>query len=181
MSTPPGTWYAILMRSIQGNLIWPWTIAGALAAESCMLASAAVSAHSLAVFALLVVFAIVPVAAAGAICSLALYPIATLCLRRKEPRHAMFSTIMPTLAVATLSGFILNPTGVPDHIPIAIVTISVASIAFCAICAFSLPNRTSVSRPQCENCGYDLTGNKSNRCPECGNGVSVRPSPEISR
>jgi hypothetical protein len=30
----------------------------------------------------------------------------------------------------------------------------------------------------CENCGYNLTGNKSATCPECGSDVGEPPSPD---
>jgi len=32
----------------------------------------------------------------------------------------------------------------------------------------------------CTKCGYDLTGNESGRCPECGTGVPVRPAAAVS-
>jgi hypothetical protein len=32
----------------------------------------------------------------------------------------------------------------------------------------------SVGRPRCRSCGYDLRGNTSGRCPECGTATTER-------
>jgi len=62
-------------------------------------------------------------------------------------------------------------------------TVSIISIPYWAICAFSflilvwwwlrLRLRGRIDPTRCPHCGYNLTGNTSGRCPECGREIKA--------
>ena len=69
--------------------------------------------------------------------------------------------------VAVAKGGLLGIAVAPLAFPIAL-------YASCAVLKDHLPNVLSDgSHPLCEKCGYDLTGNESGRCPECGTPVKA--------
>lgn len=47
------------------------------------------------------------------------------------------------------------------------------SLAIC--CATLMARRRQIPPGHCQSCGYDLTGNESGICPECGSRLGVRP------
>jgi hypothetical protein len=62
-----------------------------------------------------------------------------------------------------------------------------ACVAVAAVVMVASRRRADTNLPRCGNCGYNLTGAPSNRCPECGDlfieaGVVVKqPRPVASR
>ena len=59
------------------------------------------------------------------------------------------------------------------HFPL----LGVMAVLALSTVAFWLPNHRAPVIGRCENCGYDLTGNVSGLCPECG-ATAVQPSAE---
>jgi len=95
-------------------------------------------------------------------------PIVALLLRHKRVVGAILVFALPTIAVSFAAS---NLTNMP------IVTILAAFIVLggsCVVGAVFLPEShvydDAPMRLECERCRYDLTGNTTGRCPECGAG-----------
>ncbi len=54
--------------------------------------------------------------------------------------------------------------------PIICVLVSLCGLAVCSKVWF-LRRQTDMNLPCCDDCGYNLTGNQSGTCPECGHTV----------
>lgn len=66
--------------------------------------------------------------------------------------------------------------------PIWIMFVTVAIAPSIALVRFALRRRRSRRpEPTCKKCGYDLTGNISGICPECGQAISVLRSDNLDR
>jgi len=70
------------------------------------------------------------------------------------------------------------PMSVPIFLPLVLGVLTCAAVAVVVIMVSR--RRADTNLPRCGNCGYNLTGAPSNRCPECGElfieaGVITRP------
>ena len=101
-------------------------------------------------------------AAAGVACA----PFVLLCLRRKDPRWTIPAVYGSSCVVALLA----SSTGNPIWTFVATVpTLLGQSI----VARFLLPDSLRVYDPGCcQTCGYNLTGNLSGICPECGTPIA---------
>lgn len=72
----------------------------------------------------------------------------------------------------------MAPGRIPPTFSISIVQVPLATLST-ALAACSLwlwwPYLRRKSPQECTTCGYDLTGNVSGRCPECGSPATTRP------
>jgi len=107
----------------------------------------------------------------GLLCSL----VSVMCLRRKDLARVakiMFVVLCP-LAVALVLLDPPTPSGqrVPNPYPQGFWLLAAFVPAFCLTSLFLwryLPNESERQSTTCLLCGYDLTGNVSGVCPECG-------------
>jgi hypothetical protein len=78
----------------------------------------------------------------------------------------MFSTVVQRLR------------GPPSNLALKVLAGGVAlwiPMALCAVVFVAMRPRRSAGRPPlCRNCNYDLTGNVSGRCPECGTPIGEK-------
>ncbi len=70
-------------------------------------------------------------------------------------------------------------------IPVLLISLAVC-VFFVLALMFGFRRRTAGDGPRCGNCGYNLTGSQSNRCPECGKlfieaGIITKPPPSHSK
>lgn len=101
----------------------------------------------------------------GGICGLLVCPLVVACLRRKRSEPALLLVFVPTVFVTLAALF----TGLPFFIMGAsLATLCLASIGVWLFLADAPPVGPAGSSGGCRSCGYDLTGNVSGRCPECG-------------
>ena len=78
-----------------------------------------------------------------------------------------------------LGGLILGLLATQNPSRVGILTIAAMGAAGAALCCYEWwtvvrPGRMAIgrcTRGQCPRCGYDLTGNTSGVCPECGGQV----------
>lgn len=100
--------------------------------------------------------------AIGAIIS----PVIMVCLRRK----VLADALMIVFGASYVSMIITSP--MEDlHIVIGSTTTTMVMVAVC--CRVFLPDDKSLVIPDsCENCGYNLKGNVSGVCPECGKPIN---------
>ncbi len=111
------------------------------------------------------VYGVVFGAPVGAACS----PFAILFLRRKNLRVS-FILLWAVCSPLVLILFLLGPTIVREN---GYLLFGAPAVLFVACCAFvsrlqrDLPNPPEPEKC-CTQCGYNLRGNVSGRCPECG-------------
>ncbi len=86
-------------------------------------------------------------------------PIGIFCFQRKSFSRAIKILIITTLP-ATAAGALMFPSPLVAFIP------GVTFLIGMAVLRTRLPDLPQF--PQCLNCGYNLTGNTSGTCPECG-------------
>lgn len=68
-------------------------------------------------------------------------------------------------AVLLLASLPTSPS--QRHIPLVMGAVGLALAAACLV-VILIPNRAEWVTGRCRACEYDLTGNQSGRCPECG-------------
>ncbi len=110
--------------------------------------------------------------------------------RRYFRRHWYFVAGYYALETALIVGMFWWSRTVawPHEQPVPLMcTFGVVAIIGGPILALTLITRTSAARQYregaCQECGYDLTGNVSGRCPECGTQTStgLREPPAVHR
>jgi hypothetical protein len=98
----------------------------------------------------------------GVVIGLVTAPGLYVCVRNKEPLLALGIIYGATTAVAVASSTTQSPMLALQFTLLAFVLMSVAVWLL-------LPRvRPRFAAGHCQTCGYDLTGNVSGRCPECG-------------
>lgn len=98
---------------------------------------------------------------AGAVLGLLISPFLVICLRDKSLLIACPTVFVGTFAATT---FAASPGA-----PVNTMVISIGSMCALSLALYCfLPNYQSTSEHRCMNCGYNLRGNISGRCPECG-------------
>jgi hypothetical protein len=102
---------------------------------------------------------------AGLATGAAIAPVAVFTIRQKRLRTALALVGVPTVAVATVSGFLSLP---PLAWLFAVLTFAIQ----CIVAKSLLVDEITPGR--CPACGYDLLGLALTRCPECGTDASLR-------
>lgn len=102
----------------------------------------------------------IPIAAVvGGVVGLLNAPMVVYCLLRKPLPKAVLLAFSAPWAIAVVTGFADDPM-------LAIALTTLGLWICCIVVSMLVANRpTSVSC--CRNCGYEMTGNTSGRCPEC--------------
>jgi len=86
-------------------------------------------------------------------------PVGALCLRNKKLEHIGNSILIATLTATVLSSFAFSSVWTFLIPPVVLVASTI-------VLYFILPDEPLVG--SCVTCNYDLTGNVSGTCPECG-------------
>ena len=81
---------------------------------------------------------------------------------RIEKTEMIFSGIPASPGIAIGQAFVdlLKMVVIPLWLPLVVVTIPTAILLY--------RDRRRIPPGHCQKCGYNLTGNTSGRCPECG-------------
>ena len=84
--------------------------------------------------------------------------------------EAAWPNLLVPVVVSDLSGIGVCSAQLPLVCPLAVIALALAVIHYCR-------GHAEVTRQVCSdpNCDYDLTGNTSGRCPECGSAVPRNP------
>ena len=89
----------------------------------------------------------------------------------------MIASLMTAILLLTagyiVDGFVVEPVRLG-----AIYLVMVAPITFLVAIPFLLLGPRKFGENRCEKCGYDITGNESGWCPECGIRVGSEPGEE---
>lgn len=116
------------------------------------------------------VFAIFPGAATQKDAAVATYGMISLLLfalvARRVPRLVRWGLLIPAAGLLlVLAPFLYRPSG--GGVPTDAVGVGLVATSLLFLLAFFLP-QPPPAPGHCAHCGYDLTGNTSGRCPECG-------------
>ena len=94
-------------------------------------------------------------------------PVVVLSLYGQRFRRTLIMAFIPPVVVGT-------GTQLVWHNPLALLAAPVSLWLMCLITALTSPDRRArlvANQGRCGACGYDLTGNVSGACPECGEAV----------
>jgi len=86
-------------------------------------------------------------------------------------RRLLVSTGAAAIASHGIMYFHYLRHGITPDPPIGAVCLAVTSFGMCIACGLPFPVKPTPRPGVCARCGYDLTGNVSGVCPECGHGV----------
>ncbi len=103
----------------------------------------------------------------SAIFALASLPVVVLSLRGQRLQRTVIMAFIPPVVVGTGAHLLW-------HHPFALVAAPASLWLMCLITALTSPDRRArlvANQGRCGACGYDLTGNVSGACPECGDAV----------
>ena len=92
--------------------------------------------------------------------------------------HAVVTYLVFSVAIVEVSPLRMLPPPPASNLYYAVLTMGIVSLLGSPVFGYwwarlfvRLRSRSLVPGPRCEACGYNLTGNTSGRCPECGNDV----------
>ena len=94
-------------------------------------------------------------------------PVVVLSLYGQRFRRTLIMAFIPPVVVGT-------GTQLVWHNPLALLAAPVSLWLMCLITGLTSPDRRArlvANQGRCDDCGYDLTGNVSGACPECGEAV----------
>lgn len=103
----------------------------------------------------------------GLVAGIVMVPVHLLCLWRKDVFTALSWTNMLAVVVWLVALFFLPPIKV-------MLAVMATILVACVVLRYCLSNVTDKDRNMlCSSCDYDLTGNVSGICPECGTSIST--------